>query len=65
MMIIELKDIVIVKNEKTLLFNHRCMVGLNTLTGYYTLYDLETGEIRGQYHSIDEMVDGCKLELSE
>lgn len=68
---IKVKDIVIPKNKKTLIYNHKCMVVktyqslINIgIVSYYSLLDMETGDVRGAYTSIEQMIKGCELELA-
>lgn len=68
---IKIKDIVIPKNEKVLMYNRKCMVVktfrsfINIgIVEYYSLLDMETGDVRGAYNIIEEMIKGCKLELA-
>lgn len=68
---IKVKDIVIPKNEKILMYNRKCMVVktyrsfINIgIVEYYSLLDIETGDVRGSYTFIEDMIQGCKLELA-
>lgn len=67
---LKIKDIVIPKNKKILFYNKPCMI-VQTYTSevniggipWYSLFELSTGDVRGSYHTIDEMNQGCNLEL--